>query len=589
MNENRSKRREWVKSAAIVFLSVLLVLTFFSQTILNHSLPEVATKYVQSGSITSKIRGSGVVESGDPYVVEIPSQYVGRKVTGISYRVGDKVEKGAVLFTLAEGDGAELQAAKEALELARNALDNAQEAYDNAILTATITSADINSANANISASAYRKMITNKQDELNAAKDKVTPLEQAVAQLEQAITDCNAQIGFEERQNGLAVSKVSTAQTVQTQAQNAQASASDGVTAAQDARDGIQAEMDALDAAYDSDPDREVNYPNYEEDRAGIIARLEKADEALAGKKAALAKADEALSKANKDLAAAVKEQEAREASSSINNINKVKAEYEVSKYSYEKQRDAARAEVDRIQNELNDLISMIGDVSNLQSLQDNVNSAKKIVEEKRQKVEELSGENSGSEVISEIAGTITSINVTSGKTIESRDVMVLQPEGQGYFMSFSVSNDQAKTVSVGDKASLVNSWYYNDMDITLTSIKPDRTDPAKNKLLTFSIEGDVMVGQSLNVSVGQKNQNYELIVPNSAVRSDNNGDYVLIVESKSSPLGNRYIATRVDVTVLAKDDTQSAISGAISGWEYVITTSSAPVKPGDQVRIADN
>ena len=57
MNEKSSKRREWVKSAAIVFLSVLLVLTFFSQTIMNRSLPEVATKFVQNGTITSKIRG----------------------------------------------------------------------------------------------------------------------------------------------------------------------------------------------------------------------------------------------------------------------------------------------------------------------------------------------------------------------------------------------------------------------------------------------------------------------------------------------------------------------------------------------------
>ena len=60
-------------------------------------------------------------------------------------------------------------------------------------------------------------------------------------------------------------------------------------------------------------------------------------------------------------------------------------------------------------------------------------------------------------------------------------------------------------------------------------------------------------------------------------------------MESKSSPLGNRYIATRVDVQVLAKDDTQVAISGGISGWEYVITTASAPVRAGDQVRLAEN
>ena len=46
MNENGGKkRREWVKNAAIIFLSVMLVLTFFSNTFMNYSLPEVAAQY----------------------------------------------------------------------------------------------------------------------------------------------------------------------------------------------------------------------------------------------------------------------------------------------------------------------------------------------------------------------------------------------------------------------------------------------------------------------------------------------------------------------------------------------------------------
>ena len=72
--------RGWVKNVAIIFLSVLLVLTFFSNTIMNHSLPEVAAQYARSGSITSKIRLSaaakatglntviGTVASGDLFV-----------------------------------------------------------------------------------------------------------------------------------------------------------------------------------------------------------------------------------------------------------------------------------------------------------------------------------------------------------------------------------------------------------------------------------------------------------------------------------------------------------------------------------------
>ena len=61
MEETKPKNRAWVKDAAIVFLVVLLVLTFFSNTIMNHSLPEVATQMVTDGTITAKVRGTGSV------------------------------------------------------------------------------------------------------------------------------------------------------------------------------------------------------------------------------------------------------------------------------------------------------------------------------------------------------------------------------------------------------------------------------------------------------------------------------------------------------------------------------------------------
>ena len=98
MNENGGKkRREWVKNAAIIFLSVMLVLTFFSNTFMNYSLPEVAAQYVQSGTITAKIRGTGTVESGDPYNVKISET---RTISSVLVKTGDKVEKGAPLLLL---------------------------------------------------------------------------------------------------------------------------------------------------------------------------------------------------------------------------------------------------------------------------------------------------------------------------------------------------------------------------------------------------------------------------------------------------------------------------------------------------------
>ena len=108
--------------------------------------------------------------------------------------------------------------------------------------------------------------------------------------------------------------------------------------------------------------------------------------------------------------------------------------------------------------------------------------------------------------------------------------------------------------------------------------------------MLVFSISGEnVVAGQSLNVSVGQKSAQYDLVVPNSAIREDNNGKFILIIEAKSSPIGTRYTANRVDVQVVASDDTKSAITGALYGYEYVITTSTKPIQPGQQVRLTEN
>ena len=154
---------------------------------------------------------------------------------------------------------------------------------------------------------------------------------------------------------------------------------------------------------------------------------------------------------------------------------------------------------------------------------------------------------------------------------------------------SITVTNEQAKRLSVGDHADLVNAWRYDDAEVVLSSIKPNPTNPGQEKLLTFDVSGSVTAGQSLTISVGQRSAVYDLTVPNSAIREDNNGKFILTVTTKSTPLSNRYIATRVDVEVLASDDTRSAINAPLYGWEYVITTATAPVEAGKQVRLANN
>ena len=134
-----------------------------------------------------------------------------------------------------------------------------------------------------------------------------------------------------------------------------------------------------------------------------------------------------------------------------------------------------------------------------------------------------------------------------------------------------------------------MTSYYWGSrIEATLSAIKPDPKNPQTNRLLEFDVTGDVSAGAQLTVSIGERSQNYDFVVPNSAIRSDSNGKFIFVIQAKNSPLGNRYFAKRVDVEILAADDNNSAVTGGINYGDYVITTSSAPLKSGDQVRMAE-
>ena len=130
--QEKSKKRELIKTIAIIFLVIMLLLTFFSQTIMNHSLPEVATQVVQSGTINAKIRGSGTVAANESYEVVMEQT---REVRSVCVKAGDTVEEGTLLFVMGDMESQEMKDAQ-------NALQEAELAYQKQILTFSKTYAE---------------------------------------------------------------------------------------------------------------------------------------------------------------------------------------------------------------------------------------------------------------------------------------------------------------------------------------------------------------------------------------------------------------------------------------------------------------
>lgn len=210
-------------------------------------------------------------------------------------------------------------------------------------------------------------------------------------------------------------------------------------------------------------------------------------------------------------------------------------------------------------------------------------------IEELKEKIEQIKSAPEETLVTAPIAGRIVSIDYVPGNSITSgAEVARIEVADKGYVCEVSMTTDQARKVQIGAECSIVNSWWFSDVKASVSQIRSDPSSQGQKKIVVITVTGDVSEGQTLNFSIGDRSQSYDSVLPKNAIREDKEGNFVLVVESKSTPLGVRYKAVRYNIEIVASDDTKCAVSG-LYGNESIITTSTSPISDGQQVRLAEN
>lgn len=660
----KTKRREWVKTFAIIFLVVLLILTFFSQTIMNRSLPEVAAQYVESGTINAKIRGSGAVSADETYDVTISQT---RKIRSVLVKVGDTVNAGDVLFMLEPADSEELKTAQKTLsdlELAyqkslieagnassteNREVQKLRDAYNEALavlrlysnadptqITMALKTAEANyKAQQQVTKDASDALTEAQNDkEYTEAQAKVTELKSTISTAETAIETLQEQLATAQGTSDQAyLDKLAKAYTtlreeydkrdeLQDQINNLQSSTRTATIAGEDDEQGgmpstgatleeLQKQLDQLEddikrdeIIYKSDYNLLMQYAGQDE----YVAAAYAADTSLLREAIRKQGGSIDISAEVKKIQGQIDEQkwDLQNAQSDLSYYQNMVASCE----SNISRLEAILKDEQKKESTLNDEVTNLTSASTAAetlktaqtALEDKVfetslgdsasldlQNSKKAIEEQQKVVDELMAQADGQEVTANVSGKVTAINVTAGNSAGADTALAtLTVVDRGYTVKIAVTADQAKQVTVGDTATITN-YYNGDITATLENIANDPQNPGKGKLLVFRLSGEgVEAGSNITLSIGQRSATYDTLVPNSALRNDANGDFVLVVTAKNTPLGNRYTATRVGVTVLAKDDTKSAVTGLSSG-DFVITTSTAPIEAGTQVRLVDN
>ena len=417
--QRSQRRKDIIKNITIVFLLILLALTFFSRTIMNYTLPEVATHVVAQGEVSPRIRGQGTAEVDDPFTVTMTQA---RAIKSVAVRVDQTVKRGDVIYYLEDNESDELRTARQ--ELADQQSSFTKRLFDGSLSDSEITR--LRSGN-------YRS-----DDEMQSALASVN------RRLESATKEAAAA--------NKALEKL-----------NASAAASSASTSGNSPDAGDDEEEEEEDIDYSMADDQALEIMKTSSDK-----KLEKA------------------------------------------TTRKIDAD----------------AELEQAKTEQEKVVSGISAELELKSIQEQINLA-------QAKVARLEKDNIGATVTSPVDGKVTSLSYTAGETTSADSpAAIIQIDGKKLTVSFSVKKEQAQKLKPGDEAQPQNYWEYDDnFKAILRQITADSSDPQNSRLLKFEIDSDaVSAGDNVQLQIAESSKTYDLVVPNSAVRSDSNGTFVLLL-----------------------------------------------------------
>ena len=547
-----SVRRARVIKAMIAFVAILAVLTFFSNTIMNMTIPKVMGSYASSGNLSYSNSARGTITVDNQ--IEIKG-LDGRTVDEIRVTNYDPVKKGDTILTLKPlEDNEALQTKKDTLkELERTKAYEARQpkqttdlsSYSESIKMAQSTLSD---AKDTLKKVQNRKSVeTSNQKIIDEESAKAVSLEAAVAAAAKTVEDLKAQI------------------------------------------DKIKTDMAPLESqikVYE-----ETNTPEPTEDEllnnstpyAILINKVKEKKEEIKKLEAQLAPAQERMDDASADLAACQgKIEKAQNAIAALDTLPSERA---------------AKNAVSSAQTSLNQANKAYSDAKTQAGI--DADKAKDTINDRNEQIEKLKAEIAKLEEAAKVTeikapadGYAYNLTVSSGDTMTAKDVIgyILPESGRQCSVTFSFDSKTAQNIWTGQQLEITSGYVQG---CTVISKKPDPDNPRGNTLVKCMVEGDESwPGEEITVNAGRGNDNYKCVVPASAVNEDNGGKFVYIIVGSSTPLGDKYTVKRVDVSVEATDGAASAIksaNGELDKYDVMIVIrSEKPLEDGQRVRLED-
>lgn len=585
-----SARRSRVVKAMVAFVAVLALLTFFSNTLMNLTIPKVMGAYASRGNLSysNSARGTITVENQ----TEVKG-LEGRTVDQVKVTNYDTVQAGDTILTLKPIEESEdLQSKRDRLkQLEREAeydsrTDNTTDftSYYDSINMAKATLSDAEDTlyavqNKDAVEEENKQIINEESVKEVSLEATVTEAAKTVEDIQKQIDAIDASIAPLQAQIDVYTALGTPTPTPRPDApETTEPAATEPETPVPEGATATPTPSPSPAPAYDEDG-LDPTSPTYEMEK--LMLKIRQYEDQKTALQSQLESAQTRLDEASAELAEC--QGKIKDAQAEIDALKQLPSEAAA-----QNAVTTARNAVNTAQKALSDAQTAAGITED--KARDTAEDREEEIAKLKKQIEELEKQAKVTEIKAPVGGYIYNITVASGDALTAKTfVTYIIPETDRVCsVSFKFSSQAAQSIQVGMDLEITSGFIQG---CTVQSIKPDPDNPRANKIVKCMVAGnDAWPGEEITVNAGRGNDNYKCVVPSSAVSEDNNGHFVYVIVGSSTPLGDKYTVKRVDVSIEATDGAATAIKGeGLDKYDVMIVVrAEKPLEDGQRVRLED-
>lgn len=585
-----SARRSRVVKAMVAFVAVLALLTFFSNTLMNLTIPKVMGAYASRGNLSysNSARGTITVENQ----TEVKG-LEGRTVDQVKVTNYDTVQAGDTILTLKPIEESEdLQSKRDRLkQLERDAeydsrTDNTTDftSYYDSINMAKATLSDAEDTlyavqNKDAVEEENKQIINEESVKEVSLKATVTEAAKTVEDIQKQIDAIDASIAPLQAQIDVYTALGTPTPTPRPDApETTEPAATEPETPVPEGATATPTPSPSPAPAYDEDG-LDPTSPTYEMEK--LMLKIREYEDQKTALESQLESAKTRLDEASAELAEC--QGKIKDAQAEIDALKQLPSEAAA-----QNAVTTARNAVNTAQKALSDAQTAAGITED--KARDTAEDREEEISKLKKQIEELEKQAKVTEIKAPVGGYIYNIAVASGDALTAKTfVTYIIPETDRVCsVSFKFSSQAAQSIRVGMDLEITSGFIQG---CTVQSIKPDPDNPRANKIVKCMVAGnDAWPGEEITVNAGRGNDNYKCVVPSSAVSEDNNGHFIYVIVGSSTPLGDKYTVKRVDVSIEATDGAATAIKGeGLDKYDVMIVVrAEKPLEDGQRVRLED-